>query len=65
MKVIGRSCASAIVAALVSWPPGFAPAQAAEAGMSLEGRSSQGGLLRGRVAPGSTVTLDGAPVRDS
>ena len=65
MKVIGRSCASAIVAALVSWPPGFAPAQAAEAGMSLEGRSSQGGLLRGRVAPGSTVTLDGAPVRVS
>ena len=65
MKVIGRSCASALVAALVWWPPGFAPAQAAEAGVRLEGQSSQGGLLRGRVAPGSAVTLDGAPVRVS
>ena len=65
MRVVGRSCASAIVAALVSWAPGFAPAQAAEAGMRLEGQSSQGGLLRGRVAPGSAVTLDGAPVRVS
>ena len=65
MRVVGRSCASAIVAALVSWPPGFAPAQAAEAGVRLEGQSSQGGLLRGRVAPGSAVTLDGAPVRVS
>ena len=65
MRVVGRSCAAAIVAALVSWPPGFAPAQAAEAGIRLEGQSSQGGLLRGRVAPGSAVTLDGAPVRVS
>ena len=65
MRVIGRSCASAIIAALVWWPSGFVPAQAAEAGMRLEGQSSQGGLLRGRVAPGSTVTLDGAPVRVS
>ena len=65
MKVIGRGCASVIIAVLASWPPGFAPAQAAEAGLRLEGRSTQGGLLRVRVAPGTTITLDGAPVRVS
>ena len=37
----------------------IAPAAALE----LQGTLAQGGLMIGRVAPGSSVTLDGAPVR--
>ena len=38
---------------------------AAEKGVRLEGPRVQGGLLRGRVAPGSRVTFQGHPVRVS
>lgn len=38
---------------------------AAEAGLRLEGPRVQGGLLRGRVAPGSVVEFGGEPVRVS
>ena len=38
---------------------------AAETGLRLEGPQVQGGLLRGRVAPGSAVEFDGVPVRVS
>ena len=41
------------------------PAPAADTGVRLDGPRTQGGLLRGRVAPGSAVTLDGVPVRVS
>ena len=38
---------------------------AAEGGVRLEGPRVQGGLLRGRVAPGSVVRFEGEPVRVS
>ena len=38
---------------------------AAETGLRLDGPHTQGALLRGQVAPGSAVELDGAPVRVS
>ena len=43
----------------------LASAPAAETGVRLDGPRTQGGLLRGRVAPGSTVALGGVPVRVS
>ena len=39
--------------------------QSAEPTVQLEGPRVQGGLVRGRVAPGSTVTFEGEPVRVS
>ena len=42
-----------------------APASAVEEGVRLEGPRVQGGLLRGRVAPGSVVEFGGEPVRVS
>ena len=53
-------CVLALVALL---PLGSAPA--AETGVRLDGPRTQGGLLRGRVAPGSSVELGGVPVRVS
>ena len=41
------------------------PLSAAEGGVRLDGPRTQGALLRGRVAPGSAVELDGIPVRVS
>ena len=38
---------------------------ASTGGIRLEGPRRQGGLLRGRVAPGSTVEFEGVPVRVS
>ena len=38
---------------------------AADTGLRLDGPRTQGALLRGRVAPGSLVEIDGAPVRVS
>ena len=52
------------VLALVALLP-FASAPAAETGVRLDGPRTQGGLLRGRVVPGSTVELGGVPVRVS
>ena len=43
----------------------FGPLWAAETGLRLDGPRTQGALLRGRVAPGSAVEFDGAPVRVS
>ena len=43
----------------------FAGASAAQTGLRLDGPRVQGGLLRGQVAPGSTVELGGVPVRVS
>ena len=43
---------------------GLAPV-AAETGVRLDGPRTQGGLLRGRVAPGSTVEYEGDAVRVS
>ena len=45
-------------------PFGLTPA-AAETGVRLDGPRIQGGLLRGRVPPGSTVEFEGEPVRVS
>ena len=53
-------CLAAFLALL---PFGVTPA--AETGLRLEGPQVQGGLLRGRVAPGSAVEFDGVPVRVS
>ena len=53
-------CLLALVALL---PLGSAPA--ADTGVRLDGPYTQGGLLRGRVAPGSGVELGGVPVRVS
>ena len=53
-------CMLAFVALLA-----FASAPAAETGVRLDGPRTQGGLLRGRVAPGSAVELGGVPVRVS
>ena len=44
--------------------PGSGPA-AAETGLRLDGPRTQGGLLRGRVPPGSTVEYEGDAVRVS
>ena len=41
------------------------PLRAAETGLRLDGPRTQGALLRGRVAPGSSVEFNGAPVRVS
>ena len=49
--------------ALLALPP-FGSA-AAETGVRLDGPRIQGGLLRGRVPPGSTVEFEGEPVRVS
>jgi hypothetical protein len=38
-------------------------AHASAATLTLDGTATQGGLVRGTVAPGATVTLDGKPVR--
>ena len=45
-------------------PFGLTPATA-ETGVRLDGPRIQGGLLRGRVPPGSTVEFEGEPVRVS
>ena len=45
-------------------PFGWAPA-AAETGVHLDGPRTQGGLMRGRVPPGSTVEYEGDAVRVS
>ena len=41
------------------------PLPAAETGLRLDGPRTQGALLRGRVAPGSTVEFEGSSVRVS
>ena len=41
------------------------PLRAAETGLRLDGPRTQGALLRGRVAPGSSIEFNGAPVRVS
>ena len=53
-------CGAALLALL---PSGMTPA--AETGVHLDGPRTQGGLLRGRVPPGSTVEFEGEPVRTS
>ena len=50
--------------ALLALPP-FGLTPAAETGVRLDGPRTQGGLLRGRVPPGSAVELEGEPVRVS
>ena len=50
--------------ALLALPP-FGSTAAAETGVRLDGPRIQGGLLRGRVPPGSTVEFEGEPVRVS
>jgi murein DD-endopeptidase MepM/ murein hydrolase activator NlpD len=50
---------AAVVTALLAAPAGLS------AEVRLEGTYTQGGLVFGRVAPGSTVTLDGEAVRVS
>lgn len=52
------------VALLVLLPFGSVPV-AAESGLRLDGPRMQGGLLRGRVPPGSTVEYEGGAVRVS
>ena len=52
------------MALLVLLPFGSAPV-AAETGVRLDGPRAQGGLLRGRVPPGSTVEYEGNAVRVS
>ena len=52
------------MAFFVMLPFGSAPV-AAEASVRLDGPRTQGGLLRGRVATGSTVEYEGDPVRVS
>ena len=52
------------VALLVLLPVGSVPV-AAESGLRLDGPRMQGGLLRGRVPPGSTVEYEGDAVRVS
>lgn len=56
----GLGVAAAFAAGLA-----LAPAHAAGGDAVLEGTPTQGGLLVGRVAPGSKVALDGRPVRVS
>ena len=50
-------------------PTGLPPSESAigaeSAGIRLDGPRTQGGLLRGRVAPGSSVEFEGVPVRVS
>ena len=53
-------CALALAALL---PLGSVPAS--DTGIRLDGPRTQGGLLRGRVVPGSSVELGGVPVRVS
>ena len=56
-------CGAAVTLVALPW---FAPAPAAaEAGVRLDGPRVQGGLLRGRVPPGSTVEYEGGAVRVS
>ena len=50
--------------ALLALPP-FGSAVAADTGVRLDGPRVQGGLLRGRVPPGSAVEFEGEPVRVS
>ena len=50
---------------LAALPTAESPAAPPETGVRLHGPSTQGGLLYGRVAPGSVVEFDGAPVRVS
>ena len=50
--------------ALLALPPS-GPAGAAETGVRLDGPRIQGGLLRGRVPPGTAVEFAGEPVRVS
>ncbi len=49
--------------AVALWPP--VVAGSGEPGIQLDGPRIQGGLVRGRVAPGSKVTFEGEPVRVS
>ena len=59
--VLAFLCGSTLVALL-----SFAPVPAAaESGVRLDGPRLQGGLLRGRVPPGSTVEYEGEAVRVS
>ena len=58
--LLGIPCLLAILV-LLSSPA----APAAEPSVQLDGRRVQGGLVRGRVAPGSTVEFEGDPVRVS
>ena len=48
---------------LAVWPP--AASGSAEPGIRLDGPRIQGGLVRGRVTPGSKVKFEGEPVRVS
>ena len=64
--ILGSSIPAVLfgVALLMLLP--FAPTPvAAETGVRLDGPRTQGGLLRGRVPPGSTVEYEGDPVRVS
>ena len=61
MNALSLPAALALVVALLA----FAPMPAAQTGVRLDGPRTQGGLLRGRVAPGASVELGGAPVRVS
>ena len=70
-----RTCESKWGLPSIAWAALFAlalcsllasgPLRAAETGLRLDGPRTQGALLRGRVAPGSVVEFDGAPVRVS
>ena len=57
--------ATGIVALTLSVLLSSGPLQATESGLRLDGLRTQGALLRGRVAPGSAVEFEGAPVRVS
>ena len=46
-------------------PLSYGATAAAETGIRLDGPRTQGGLLRGRVAPGTAVAFEGVPVRVS
>ncbi len=50
------------VAAALAW---LVPALALAAPLELDGEVVQGGLVRGKTAPGAVVRVDGAPVRVS
>ena len=57
------NAALCLLALFVLLPPAFT--LAADSGVQLDGPRVQGGLVRGRVPPGSTVLFEGEPVRVS
>ena len=64
--ILGSSIPAVLfgVTLLMLLPFASAPV-AAETGVRLDGPRTQGGLLRGRVPPGSTIEYEGDPVRVS